>query len=204
MAPVLLNTLTNALGEWTLTALQMTPPWGQQLVRAGLPLRGTTTGWGKEPTGPLWNSWGQRQSPAPVKKQLRAMTQPGGCWAGAAPWKKPWGCWWAAERATRHMGTSAGHYWLLSQGKGLSPSVQHSSDQPTTLLGFGPPNTTETSSGGSDEAGRDSSPRERLVSPGEDMVLGGPPRRGAGLLILAQSGMTRARECKLKLKDQIW
>lgn len=136
MAPVLLNPLTNALEEWTLTSLKMTPPWGQQLVRARLPFRGTVTGWENESMGPLWNSWGQRQSPAPEKKQLPATTQPGDCWAGAAPWKKPWSCWWAAERASSHMG-------YISRGtagqprEGFIPSGQHSS--PKTLRGFEPP-----------------------------------------------------------------
>ena len=39
----------------------------------------------------------QGQSPAPVKKQAPATIQPGDCWAGAALWKRPWGCWWAVS-----------------------------------------------------------------------------------------------------------
>lgn len=66
---------------------------------AGLPSRGTQTGWRNEPVGTLQTS--VKANPAPVWKPPPAMTQPGACWAGATLWKKLWRCWWAVPKQHR-------------------------------------------------------------------------------------------------------
>lgn len=148
MGPVLLHTLTNALEEWTLLRFADDTTLGTALVCAGLPLRGTTTGWGNEPVGPSWNSWGQRQSPAPVKKQCTAWGPLG--WSSSlleeamellVGWqqKGPPATWAASARAR-----------LLSQAKGLSPSAQHSSDHIQNTAGiWAPQHNKDMSPGGS-------------------------------------------------------
>lgn len=90
-----------------------------------------------------------------------AMTQPGDGWAGADLWKKPGSCMWAGSRK--------GHqpHGLHQQGKGSSPSAQHSSNHSQNTAGIWAPQCNkETSPGGSNQSGRDSSSQERLHSQG--------------------------------------
>lgn len=113
--------------------------------------------------GPYEIQWQQRQSPAPAKEQLPATTLLGDCWAGAL-WRKPRSYWWAAERATSHMG-------YISRGgagqsrKGFIPLytafIRPHAEHCRTL---GPQHNKETSPGESNKAGRDSSSKEALHS----------------------------------------
>ena len=143
------------------SSLQMTPPWGHQLVCswAGLPSRGTQTGWRNGPTGPLQNSARAKAKSCTCKETTPCNGTAWGLPGWSSSVEEAVGCWWAAPRQQRGPPASwaalAGA-WLVCQGKGLPSSMQHLLDHIQNTAGlWALQYNRDTSPGESDQAGRD-------------------------------------------------